>query len=168
MADEIGDRKRELRRRMRELRLTVDDVADRSVELWAHVRDEPSVRSARTIMAYEAKPGEPDSAPFLAWCRELGKHVVVPAASPDAEPPADATAIDVAIVPGLAFTPDGDRLGQGGGWYDRVLAGVRDDCTVIGVCFAAQIVDELPVDRHDRRVDLVVSELGRTAPRPGT
>ena len=64
------------------------------------------------------------------------------------------------IVPGLAFTRRGDRLGQGGGWYDRVLAGVRDDCVTIGVAFAPQLVDELPVEPHDRPVDLVVTEHG--------
>jgi 5-formyltetrahydrofolate cyclo-ligase len=168
MADEIGDRKRELRRRMREVRAAVDDVSIRSIDLWAHVRDEPSVWSARTLMAFESKPGEPDSEPFLAWCRELGKRLVVPAASPDATPPDDPASIDVAIVPGLAFTPAGERLGQGGGWYDRVLAKTRNDCVVIGVCFAAQIVDDLPVDAHDRGVDIVITEDGRMTGTPGT
>lgn len=160
MADEIGDRKRELRRRMREVRLAVEDAPIRSIELWAHVRDEPSVRSARTVMVFESKPGEPDSEPFLAWCRKLGKRLVIPVASPDATPPADPASIDVAIVPGLAFTPAGERLGQGGGWYDRVLAETRGDCVVIGVCFAAQLVEEVPVDEYDRPVDVVVTELG--------
>jgi 5-formyltetrahydrofolate cyclo-ligase len=73
----------------------------------------------------------------------------------------------VAIVPGLAFTAAGDRLGQGGGWYDRVLADVRDDCTVIGVGFGVQVVDELPVEAHDRRLDLVVTEHGRATQRVG-
>ena len=46
---------------------------------------------------------------------------------------------DVVIVPGLAFTSTGRRLGQGGGWYDRFLVGVRDDCVTVGVCFHEQL-----------------------------
>jgi 5-formyltetrahydrofolate cyclo-ligase len=63
----------------------------------------------------------------------------------------------VVIVPGVAFTRDGDRLGQGGGWYDRFLAGVRPDCTVIGVCFDEQLVDQLPTEPHDVSLACVVT-----------
>ena len=64
------------------------------------------------------------------------------------------------IVPGLAFTSAGDRLGQGGGWYDRFLADVRPECRTIGVGFVEQIVDALPVEDHDIRLDHVVTESG--------
>ena len=67
---------------------------------------------------------------------------------------------DVVVVPGLAFAPDGQRLGQGGGWYDRFLIGVRDDCETIGVCFREQLVDELPTAPHDVAVDRVVTDSG--------
>lgn len=166
MPDEIGERKRALRRRFREARLGLDDVATRSRQLWSHVRAEPAVLAAGTIMVFESNPGEPDAADFVAWCRERGAHVVVPAATRGAGPPADPTSIDVVIVPGLAFTPAGDRLGQGGGWYDRVLARVRTDCTTIGVGFDVQIVDELPIGEHDRRLDLVITESGPFVRRP--
>ena len=49
------------------------------------------------------------------------------------------------------------RLGQGGGWYDRFLAGVGPDCVVIGVCFDEQLVDTLPSDPHDVPVTLIVT-----------
>jgi 5-formyltetrahydrofolate cyclo-ligase len=88
-----------------------------------------------------------------------GKRVVVPEEQPD---PA---AVDVVIVPGVAFTPDGARLGQGGGWYDRFLAGVRPDCTSIGVGFDAQVVDMLPTEPHDVALDGVVTESGVLVPR---
>ena len=112
-------------------------------------------------MAYDAVAGEPDTTAFLAWCRSVGKSVVVPAYDRSAEPPVAPGVPDVVIVPGLAFTPMGVRLGQGGGWYDRFLPDVRPDCTVIGVGFASQVVDELPEERHDVRVDLVVTDEGR-------
>jgi 5-formyltetrahydrofolate cyclo-ligase len=65
---------------------------------------------------------------------------------------------DLIVVPGLAFTAGGHRLGQGGGWYDRFLSERRADCTTIGVCFACQIVDHLPMDEHDVVLDAVVTD----------
>ncbi len=78
------------------------------------------------------------------------------------EPPAHAprlspSTIDCAIVPGLAWTKHGDRLGQGGGYYDRVLP---VGGTSIGVGFDDQILDEVPVESHDRSVDRVVWAAG--------
>lgn len=69
----------------------------------------------------------------------------------------DADGVDVWIVPGLAFTREGARLGYGGGWYDRMLVGARPDAAVIGVAHGFQIVDELPQEAHDRRLTGVVS-----------
>ncbi len=157
MPDAIGDRKRELRRELRAQRLEIDDVADRSRLIWTNVRTLPAVRSARTIMVFESIPGEPDTAPFVAWCGELNKHLVMPGNTPGAAMPDEPGSIDVVIVPGVAFTEAGDRLGQGGGWYDRLLAEVRDDCVAIGVAFDEQLVDELPTDEHARQVDVVVT-----------
>jgi len=73
-------------------------------------------------------------------------------------PPVDPATIDIVIVPGLSFTRDGRRLGQGGGFYDRFLPLVRDDCRTIGVCFGEQLVDDLPCEAHDRILDDVVTD----------
>jgi 5-formyltetrahydrofolate cyclo-ligase len=71
-------------------------------------------------------------------------------------------AFDLAIVPGVAFDRMGNRLGYGVGIYDRWLAGGvgRGSCVVLGLAFAMQIVDAVPVDSWDRRVDGVVTESG--------
>ena len=53
------------------------------------------------------------------------------------------------IVPGLAFTRDGRRLGYGGGWYDRFLAAAPKDAVKLGVAYSFQIVDDLPAEPHD-------------------
>jgi 5-formyltetrahydrofolate cyclo-ligase len=151
----IGDRKRALRREMRALRRALPDVDERSARLWARVEQMPAVRHAKVVMVFDSVPGEPVTAPFIAWCREQGKTVHVP----EGEPPPDPLTIDVVIVPGTAFTPGGDRLGQGGGWYDRFLKTVRPDCVTIGVAFAPQIVDELPVEPHDVRIHKVVTDV---------
>ena len=107
-------------------------------------------------MIFESVPGEPDTASFIAWCRSVGKHVLLP----EDDPPPDPVRPDVVIVPGTAFTASGDRLGQGGGWYDRFLPDVRRDCTTIGVGFAPQLVAELTTEPHDVRLDLIVTDAG--------
>jgi 5-formyltetrahydrofolate cyclo-ligase len=150
----IGDRKRALRREMRALRRALPDLDERSARLWATVEQLPAVGDAKVVMVFDSVQGEPVTAPFVEWCREHGKTVHLP----EDDPPPDPLTIDVVIVPGTAFTPSGDRLGQGGGWYDRFLETVRPDCVTIGVAFAAQIVSELPVEPHDVRVDHVVTE----------
>jgi len=65
--------------------------------------------------------------------------------------------IDLAIVPGLAFTAKGDRVGMGGGYYDKFLA---ENSTVyaIGLGYSFQVVDKLPTTRWDRKVNQVVTE----------
>ena len=66
------------------------------------------------------------------------------------------------LVPLLAFTPNGDRLGYGGGYYDRTLAALRSDGAVFacGVAFAGQEVAELPTDAHDAKLDGILTETG--------
>ena len=73
--------------------------------------------------------------------------------------------IDCWVVPGVGFTPDGDRLGRGAAYYDATLARARPDATKIGLTFACCLVDALPAEPHDVRVDRVVTELGVAQPR---
>ena len=65
--------------------------------------------------------------------------------------------ISVWIVPGLAFTKNGKRLGYGGGWYDRLLAATARNALKIGVAHEFQIVDDLPSEQHDILLDRVVT-----------
>lgn len=139
---------------MRAIRKSLPDQPERSTRIWAKVERLPVVESAATVMVFSSVPGEPDTAPFVAWCAERGKTVVLP----EDDPPPDPQSVDVVIVPGTAFTPGGDRLGQGGGWYDRFLSRVRPGCVTIGVGFAPQLVEALPVEPHDVRLDLVVTD----------
>ena len=62
------------------------------------------------------------------------------------------------IVPGLAFTRDGRRLGYGGGWYDRLLADAPKDAVKLGVAHSFQIVEDLPTEPHDIRLTAVVDD----------
>lgn len=68
--------------------------------------------------------------------------------------------IDVILVPGTAFDRDGGRIGQGGGYYDRFLP--RTDALRVGVCHDFALLDRVPAQAHDQKMDLIVTPSGVT------
>ncbi|MBS0313063.1 MAG: 5-formyltetrahydrofolate cyclo-ligase [Proteobacteria bacterium] len=72
--------------------------------------------------------------------------------------PIEPAVIDCVIYPGLAFTRGLARLGQGGGYYDRLSAKLGPHCVRIGVCHGVQMIDALPEDAHDVTMHWVVTE----------
>ncbi len=66
--------------------------------------------------------------------------------------------IDLVVVPGVAFGHDGARMGNGQGYYDRLLESVRPNCPLIGLCYECQLFERLIVDAHDVFMDKVVTE----------
>ena len=75
---------------------------------------------------------------------------------PQGSTPCPARDIDLMVVPGVAFTKEGGRLGRGKGFYDRYLSreGFRGFC--IGVGYKHQLLDSLPTEPHDRQMDMVI------------
>ncbi len=67
--------------------------------------------------------------------------------------------IDLILVPGVAFSPTGHRLGRGGGFYDTLLANCPSRVITAAVCLEAQLFDEIPMDAHDVGIHYVVSEV---------
>jgi 5-formyltetrahydrofolate cyclo-ligase len=68
----------------------------------------------------------------------------------------DLSEIDLMAVPGVAFDAQGNRLGRGGGYYDRMLS---DFCGMsVGVCFDFQLLPDIPCEVHDKPVDFIISE----------
>jgi 5-formyltetrahydrofolate cyclo-ligase len=68
------------------------------------------------------------------------------------------TELDLVIVPGVAFDTDGHRLGYGRGYYDRALAGCRQDCMKVGFAYEFQVLVSLPRESHDQAVTMLVTE----------
>jgi 5-formyltetrahydrofolate cyclo-ligase len=66
----------------------------------------------------------------------------------------DYDSIDLAVVPGVAFTADGIRLGRGKGYYDRLLPRIK--ARKIGICFPFQILHSIPAESFDIRMDEVI------------
>lgn len=132
--------------------MRTSERAQRSATICDALRDLDEVTHAERVLAYQPMGSEVDVAAFVAWCRAAGKDVRVPEdeIAPDWA--------DVVIVPGLAFTRDGQRCGQGAGWYDRFLPGRRTDCVTVGVGFRTQIVESLPTSELDVVLDRIVTD----------
>ncbi len=175
--------KAELRKRYRALRdaIPADARAQRSSAIARLLLTVERFEHAGSVFIYVSAGSEVVTHGLIGACLAAGKTVVVPrvAVEPDAmhavvirsaddlapgrfgipEPtthdPFDATP-DITLVPGLAFTRTGQRLGMGGGYYDRYL--VQHPATYkIGLCFEEQLAEVLPADAHDVGMDEVLA-----------
>lgn len=176
--------KNELRQWIREKkrRYTADERAAFSASVWTLLEEHRRFRSARTVLIYYSLPDEVQTHNFLnRWCTE--KRLLLPVVKGDdlelrvyggedrlhtgaygiSEPAGvavtDYSAIDLAIVPGMAFDAEGNRLGRGKGYYDRLLERLRrSGVYIIGICFGFQKVEAVPYEPHDVRMDEVISD----------
>ena len=72
--------------------------------------------------------------------------------------------IDLAIIPGLAFDRQAFRLGHGSGFYDKLLNKMPEKTKLIGLAFQEQIVNVLPQEPHDHKMDMVLTDEGIIVP----
>lgn len=136
------------------------------------------------VSAYILQESEMDPAPLVRALHARGHAVCLPCTPPSGKPlifrsysasdalrtgsygipeplpSSPALDPDVLLVPVLGFDRMGRRLGQGGGFYDRTLAALRARKTIlaIGLAYAAQELPEVPVEAHDQKLDLIVTE----------
>lgn len=66
--------------------------------------------------------------------------------------------VDIIIAPGVAFDCSGNRLGYGGGYYDILLASMKKKIPIIGLAYEEQIVDSVPSELHDVKVDMIITD----------
>ncbi len=85
-------------------------------------------------------------------------HFGVMEPKPYAFRPKNPQTLDLVIVPGLAFTKSGYRIGYGGGYYDRFLPTLKQNPVTIALALDFQIVDSLPLNQYDVPVDMIVTE----------
>ena len=174
--------KRELRTLMRQKKgqFTQQQLCELSLPIIDRIK--PMLADAKTIVAYYSLPDEVDTHSFIDELLADGKTVYLPKVVSDedmvlchytgaeslqegafgimepvgAQISAD-EAIDVVLVPGMAFDGDGNRLGRGKGYYDRFLKSLSHPRPqLIGVCFDFQKVDVVPTEPTDVKVDVVV------------
>lgn len=65
--------------------------------------------------------------------------------------------IDLVVIPGTGFDPEGNRLGYGGGYYDRLLAGTEKHIPTIALSFEEQMTDVIPAESHDIKMDTIIT-----------
>ena len=199
MNPNTAEEKARLRTWARERRATLD-APELTRTLVRRLLDLPEFERARDVLIYLAMPGEvrieeligaaPDRqrrwyAPRCAPKRRLAVHRYVPGATPlragpfgirepDPEivPEEEPTALDLVVVPGLLFSERGERLGYGGGYYDRFLPRLAPGAVTVVTAPDALVVPELPTDPWDVPIGVVLTEsrvlrrAGTTAPTP--
>jgi 5-formyltetrahydrofolate cyclo-ligase len=167
--------------------------AQSSAAITRHLLDLPAFTSAQAVLAYLSFGSEYDTRVFVDTLLGRGKRLILPrvdranrrlqlfqVSDPQTqtaagtwgicEPvserslPASRGEVSLVLVPGVAFTPRGDRLGYGGGFYDRLLAGWPSRPPVVAAAFAVQIVDSIPMGPDDVAIDAVVTEDGLLTP----
>lgn len=74
------------------------------------------------------------------------------------EPLAELSKIELVLLPGVAFGRDGARLGYGGGFYDKLIARMEHAPTLVAGAFALQVVEDIPQEAFDRKIDWLVTE----------
>jgi 5-formyltetrahydrofolate cyclo-ligase len=144
------------------------------------------LKGTRTFAAYVPEESEPGYGRLPAAYTQLGARVLLPVVPPEGGelawavdtgrlapgrfglleplgPRLGPTAIgtaDVVVVPAVAVSRDGVRLGRGGGYYDRALQHVRPGAALVAVVFDDEFLDEIPDEPHDQRVTAVVTPSG--------
>ena len=154
--------------------------------LTQHLIDLASGLSCRSIAAYLSLPEEPGTRDFVAWACEHDIRVLLPVSradglldwapydgedededllgmpTPTSEllGPIAINGVDLIVVPAASVDRSGMRLGWGRGYFDKTLGSMENCPPVYAVIFDDELVDEVPSERHDQRVDGVVTPSG--------
>lgn len=156
--------------------------------MWQHVLALPEYRDAVTVMCYVHQEGEVETQPYFQRLWGSGKRLAVPYCTEGElglflladhdelapgvkgilEPPPERRSVtarrigpeslDLILAPGVAFDRRGGRIGQGGGYYDRLLARLAPETPVVALAFECQLFDQVPVLPQDVRVHKVATE----------
>ena len=169
-------RLRELLKQKRRI-LTKEQVAEQSAIILAHLEQLPSFVAAKAVLIYYPTHNEVDLLPLIKKykrektflfpvvhrqsmdaCPYEGNakmhrgqfNIPEPTTEPYKEP------IDLIILPGVGFDKHGNRLGQGGGYYDRFLATGHKQSVLVAVAYDFQLVEKVPTNRRDKKMDYII------------
>ena len=147
----------EMRQRLRAM--TPEDRQSLSEEICERVLENDQWQEAQSVILFTPLPSEPIITPLKLDCeaRKVA-WVAIAQSSRNAAELHLPDAIDLILVPGLAFSKDRHRLGRGGGFFDRLLAGRAAQAFKLGICFSFQLLDTIPTEPHDIVMDAVVTD----------
>lgn len=177
----IGDEKKIIRNRIKKLREQISDIQKLafSKTIFDEIEQLDTFKKAQIIFLYWSFNNEVLTHDFiLKWSNSkkfllpvahlnelelkyftdkdsMKRSLIMNLQEPTGKPFTDFDKIDLAIVPGVAFDKNNNRLGYGKGYYDKLLCGL--DVYKIGICFNFQLLDEIPHNNNDIRMDLVIS-----------
>ncbi|HPD14072.1 MAG TPA: 5-formyltetrahydrofolate cyclo-ligase [Planctomycetota bacterium] len=182
---EKAQAREEIARRLAQL--TAEQRREASRRIRRLVAELPEFQRARTVLLFVSLPDEADTLGLIADALAAGKAVAVPKVDrkrkamdacrlhaldrglapgvfgipePEAAAVVEPGAIDFVLVPARGYDREGNRIGRGGGYYDRYMAHPGFHATRCGIAFAAQILDSVPHDAHDLPVEMLVTENG--------
>jgi 5-formyltetrahydrofolate cyclo-ligase len=137
--------------------MTAEDRQSLSDEICEHVLQMAQWTEAQNVVLFLPLPSEPIITPLKLDCdaRKV-PEVIIPQNPKEGLTLPDQ--IDLILVPGLAFSNNRHRLGRGGGFFDKLLAGRGAKAFKVAICFSFQVVETLPTEEHDVIVDAVVTE----------
>ena len=182
MKDEISLKKKSLRKKIRKVKrsLSSADRDDHSAKIMSKLESMNEFKAAGTIFIYWAMDDEVDTREFIVkWHKE--KIFVLPTIDGDnlilkkftgtdslidgdlyaiPEPKGESfealNDIDLAIIPGVAFDKQNNRMGRGKAYYDKILKQVKGNAFVVGICYDFQIVNAVPMEEHDITMNKVI------------
>lgn len=171
------NRVRELLAQKRRL-MSKEEIAEQSSRVLAAVEQMPCFQSAKTVLIYYPTHNEVDVLPLIKRYKKE-KTFLFPVVHRKAmtacpyegnakmhrgkfnipEPTTEPYMghIDLVLVPGVGFDKKGNRLGRGGGYYDKFIARLDKKTLLVGVGYDFQLVEEVPANRLDKRLDFVVA-----------
>jgi len=159
-----NDRRVESQILVRELKKYIDEKQPRSIGIYIPFKDEPNIRPLIEWLLEKkctvSMPHVQKADMHFVHIRTLGDIGTSVMGTPESreDERVNERSMDIILVPGRAFTKEGNRMGRGNGGYDRWIQEQRKRNTetkFIGVCFDCQLVQEVPVEAHDEKVDAV-------------
>ncbi len=176
-------KKQQIRKTISERKKTLTEFffLDFSSKLFIHLESLPVFKNAKTILLYHSLKDEVRTHAFIEkWKNQKililpvvnGKNLILKEYNdssklltgaygiqePTGELFSDYNKIDLAIIPGVSFDKVGNRLGRGKGYYDRLLPKIK--AFKIGICFSFQLSEKIPVEPHDTKMNLIITENG--------
>ncbi len=170
--------KKELRKEILYLRDNLEDRYNKSVIIKNKILSLDIYKKSNVIALYSSMKSEVDTKELISESLELGKRVLLPRIinknkmifieiNKDTnyeknnfgmlEPIGiEEKNIDLMIIPGVAFDKDNNRLGYGRGYYDKYLK--DKNIYKIGICFKEQIVDNIDIEEHDIKMNLIITD----------